>query len=111
MTGLLIKKSSIHFGEGKTKSIFFGTKHDLRNAKSLNIVYNGTEIKQHEEVELFRMYFRWSPSGESMALNVIDKVNSRLKFLHRQNRFLTPLLHRLLRNALIKPLFYYSCTA
>ena len=57
VTGLLIKKSSIHFGEGKTKSIFFGTKHDLRNAKSLNIVYNGTEIK-HEEVELFRMYFR-----------------------------------------------------
>ena len=32
-----------------------------------------------------------SLSGESMALNLIDKINSRLKFLHRQNCFLTPL--------------------
>ena len=42
-------------------------------------------------------------SGESMALNVIDKINSCLKFLHRQNR--------LLCNALIQPLFGYACTA
>ena len=54
------------------------------------------------------MYFR---SGESMALNGIDKINSRLKFLHRQNRFLTPPLRRLLCNALIQPLFDYACTA
>ena len=46
-----------------------------------------------------------------MALNVIDKVNSRLKFLHRQNRFLTAPLRRLLCNALIRPLFDYACTA
>ena len=46
-----------------------------------------------------------------MALNVIDKVNSRLKFLHRQNRFLTSPLHRLLCNALIQPLFDYAWTA
>ena len=46
-----------------------------------------------------------------MALNVIDKVNSRLKFLHRQNRFLTPPLRRLLCNELIQPLFDYACTA
>ena len=46
-----------------------------------------------------------------MALNVIDKVNSRLKFLHRQNRFLTPSLRRLLCNALIQLLFDYACTA
>ena len=46
-----------------------------------------------------------------MALNVIDKVNLRLKFLHRQNRLLTPPLRRLLCNALIQPLFDYVCTA
>ena len=34
-------KLSIHFGQDKTKSILFGTKHKLPNAKSLNIVYNG----------------------------------------------------------------------
>ena len=54
------------------------------------------------------MYFR---SGESMALNGIDKIDSRLNFLHRQNRFLTPPLRRLLCNALIQPLFDYACTA
>ena len=52
-----------------------------------------------------------SLSGDSMALNVIDKKNSRLKFLHRQNRFLTPPLRRLLYNAVIQPLFNYACTA
>ena len=36
-----------------------------------------------------------------MALNVIDKMNSRRKFLHRQNRFLAPSLRRLLCNALL----------
>ena len=43
-------KLSVHFGQDKTKSILFGTKHKLRNAKALNIVYNGTEIKQYEKV-------------------------------------------------------------
>ena len=46
-----------------------------------------------------------------MALNVIDKINSRLKFLRRQNRFLTPPLRRLLCNLLIQPVFDYVCTA
>ena len=50
-------------------------------------------------------------SGESMALNVIDKINSCLKFLHGQNRFLTPALRRLLCNALTQSLFDYGCTA
>ena len=50
-------------------------------------------------------------SGKSMALNVINKINSRLKFLHRKNRFLTPALHRLLFNALIQSHFDYASSA
>ena len=46
-----------------------------------------------------------------MALNIIDKVNSCLKFLHRQNRFLMSSLHKVLFNALIQSLFDYACTA
>ena len=46
-----------------------------------------------------------------MVLNVIDKINSRLTFLHWQNCFLTPPSRRLLCNALIQPLFDYACTA
>ena len=46
-------------------------------------------------------------SEESMANKVISKVNARLKFLHRKNKYLTPNLHRLLCNALIQPHFNY----
>ena len=45
-----------------------------------------------------------------MVLNVIDKINSHLKFLHRQNHFLTPSLRRILCNALMQPFFDYACT-
>ena len=103
-------KLSIHFGQDITKSTLFGTKHKLWNAKPLNIVYNGIEIKQHEKVKYLGCILDKIPSGESMALNVIDKITSRLKLLHRQNLFLTPPLRRLLCNALIQPLFDYACT-
>ena len=66
-------KLSIHFGQDKTKSTLFGTKHKIRNAKSFNIVYNGIEIKQHEKVKYLGCILNESPSGESMALNVIDE--------------------------------------
>ena len=50
-------------------------------------------------------------SGETMALSVINKINNKLKFLYRKNRFLTPTLRRLLCNALIQPHFNYACSA
>ena len=50
-------------------------------------------------------------SGESMALKVINKINSRLKFIHRKNKFLTPALRRLLYNALVQPHFDYVSSA
>ena len=50
-------------------------------------------------------------SGESMALKIINKRNSRNKFLHRKNKFLTPALRRLLCNALIQTHFDYSSSA
>ena len=46
-----------------------------------------------------------------MALKVINKINSRFKFLHSKNKFLTPALRRLLRNALIQPHFHYASSA
>ena len=81
-------KSSLHFEQGKTKSILFGTKHKLRNVKALNIVYGGTEINHYAKVKYHGCILDQSISGEPIALNVIDKANSHLKFLHRQNRFL-----------------------
>ena len=43
-----------------------------------------------------------------MALEVIKKINSKLKFLHKKkNKFLTSALCRFLCNALIQPHFNY----
>ena len=47
-------------------------------------------------------------SGEPMTLNVINKINGRLKFLYRKNRFLSPKLRRMLCNAPIQPHFDYT---
>ena len=46
-----------------------------------------------------------------MALSIINKINNKLKFLYRKNRFLTPTLRRLLSNALIQPHFDYAYSA
>ena len=43
-----------------------------------------------------------------MALKLINKINLRLKFLHRKNKFLTPALGRLLCNAIIQPHFDFD---
>ena len=46
-----------------------------------------------------------------MALQVIKKINTRLRFLYRKNRFLSQPLRRLLCNAIIQPHFDYGCSA
>ena len=69
------------------------------------------EIKQHSKVTNLGCILNETMSGESMYLKVINKTNSRLKFLHRKNNFLTPALRRLLCNALIQPNFDYASSA
>ena len=46
-----------------------------------------------------------------MALHVLDKINSRLRFLHRQKRLLNKQFWRLLCNVMIQPFFDYACSA
>ena len=50
-------------------------------------------------------------SGETMALNVVNKINNKLKFIYRKNSFLTSVLRRLLCSALIQLHFDYACSA
>ena len=44
-------------------------------------------------------------SGEPSALKIINKINDKLKFLCRKNRFLSPELRRMFYNALIQSHF------
>ena len=43
-----------------------------------------------------------------MASKLLKKINAKLKFLYRQNKYLTPAYKRLLCNALIQPHFDYG---
>ena len=104
-------KLSIHFGEDKTKSILFASKFKKKNIKKLNIKYGDIQIKQHSKVKYLGCLMDETMSGEAMALNVIHKINNKLKFLYRKNVFLTPKLRRLLCNPLIQPHFDYACSA
>ena len=104
-------KLSIHFGEDKTKSILFGTKRRLKGLRELNIRHKDIEIKQNYQVEYLGCLLENSLSGESMALQALTKINGRLKFLYRNQSFLTASLKRLLCNALIQPHFDFACAA
>ena len=87
-------KLSIHFGEDKTKSILFSSKSKIKKASPLNIQYKGKKVKQCSKVTYLGCIFDETLSGESMATHVMNKLNSRLRFLYRQNKFLDIPLRR-----------------
>ena len=89
----------------------FGTTLNIKRAEPLNMVYGSVKIKQQTEVTYLGCILDESHSGESIALHVLNKINSRLRFLYRQNRLLNKSLWRLLCNAMIQPFFDYACSA
>ena len=103
-------KISIHFGEHKTKSILFASEFKKKNTKKRHIKYGDIQIKQHSKVKYLGCLLDKTMSGEAMALNVVNKINNKLKFLSRKNSFLTPVLRHLLCNALIQSHFDYACS-
>ena len=101
-------KLSIHFGEDKTKCILFGSK---RQKNDLNISFKDVKIKQFSKLTYLGGILDEAMKGEDMALYVLKKINSRVKFLYRKDSFLNFDLRRLLCNALIQPHFDYVCSA
>ena len=85
-------KLSIHFGEDKTESILFAPLNKYKKLRKLNISYGSLKIKQYSEVAYLGCIIDEPLSGESMALNVVSTINTRLKFLYRKNTFLSPQL-------------------
>ena len=98
-------------GEDKTKCILFGTKHRLNKVSSLDIKHGEIHIKLYHTVTYLGCALDEILSVESVALKVINKINSKLKFLYRINRFLYLPLRRLLCNSLIQPHSDYACSA
>ena len=113
-------KLSIHFGEDKTKSIIFGSHKKLPNLRDLDIRCGDIKIKQYNQATYLGCILDDTLSGESMATQALGKINGRLKFLYRNEKFLTNSLKRLLCNAnlyvnlnvnLIQPHFDFACLA
>ena len=72
-------KLSIHFGEDKTKSILFASKFKRKNILKLHIKYGDKQIKQHSKVKHLGCLLDETMSGEAMTLNVVNKINNKLK--------------------------------
>ena len=95
----------------KAKCILLGLKLQLKNPGKLNKIYNGIEIMRYCKVTYMGCLLGEKMSGESIALKTIKKVNQKLKFLYRKNRYLTLALQCLLCNAIMQPHFDYACSA
>ena len=95
----------------QTKSILFASKRRAKNIRQFSSKYKNINIKQHSEVTYLGCALEKTMSGEPMSLKVVNKINRKLKFLYRKNRFLRPELPRMLYNALIQPHFDYACPA
>ena len=71
---------SIHFGDDKTKTIFFSRN---KSPSKLSISYGNYSLKQHNTVEHLGCYL--DSNGESMARRVLKKIYTKLNFLWKQS--------------------------
>ena len=69
-------KLSIHFGVDKKKSILFSSKRNLKLVEAQDIRYKDIKIKQYKHVDYLGCMLDESMSGETMALRVIERINS-----------------------------------
>ena len=83
----LNNKLIIDFGEDKTKSILHAPLNECKKLSKLNMSYGSLKIKQYSEVTYLRCILDKYLSGESMALNVVSKIITRLKFSIEKTSF------------------------
>ena len=107
----VVNKLSIHFGEDKTKYILFDTKYRLNKVSSLDFKYGEIHVKQYHAVTYLGCSLDENLSGVKMVWKVISKIYSRLRFLYRKNKFLSPPFGRLLCKSLMQVHFDYACSA
>ena len=76
--GFVNNKLIIHFGEDKTKSIFFVSKRKIKKLQKLYItyyiIYNISQTRQHCLVTYLGCILEETMSGESIAHKVISKI-------------------------------------
>ena len=73
-------KLSIHFGEDQAKYILVASKFKMKIIEKLNIKYGDIQIKPHSKVKYPGCLMDETMPGEARELNVIHKINNKLKF-------------------------------
>ena len=82
-------KFGIHFEEDKTKLFLFTIKSKINILVDLAIQHEDVKIKKHSNVNYLGCIRDEDMSGQSMATNMIGKINFWIIFLHRKTKFLT----------------------
>ena len=103
---LQANKLSLHLG--KTESILFGSVHKLKKVSEMKISCNNVEIEAKSSVKYLGVVLDQDMTGSTMGNNVVKKVNSVLKFLHRKSDFLKFSNRKLLCSALLQSRFDYG---
>ena len=106
---LVSNKLSLHMG--KTGCILFGSRKKLSNVNDFRIECNGHTVKAQNSVKYLGLTLDALLSGEAIANGIIQKVNSRFKYLYRQCSFLDGKLRKTLCSALIQCHLDYSCSS
>jgi len=99
-------KLSLHLG--KTESILFGSKSKLKKMSKLNISCNDVQLESKSSVKYLGATIDQNMSGKSMGTNIVQKVNSGLKFLYRKKDFLNLKYRKLLCASLLQCRYDYA---
>ena len=106
---LVDNKLSLHMG--KTELILFGSKNKLRKIENYSITCYGQTIQATPTVKYLGLEIDQFLNGEQVALDIIKKVNARLKFLYRQANYFDTKTKKTLCSALCLCLFDYSISS
>ena len=106
---LIDNKLSLHLG--KTEAILFGSKRKLSKISNFNVTCNNHTILSQNCVKYLGLNIDQTLSGEKIMDNIVQKVNSRLKFLYRQAKCLSEQSRKTLVTTLIQCHFDYACSA
>ena len=92
--------------------ILFGSKRKLNKYNDFSIVLSdGQTIRAKQSVIYLRLELNQYLDGEQIVLNIVKKVNSRLKFLYRQANYFNQNVKKMICSALVLCLFDYSISA
>ena len=96
---------------GKTESIIFRSKRRVNKVEHFHINSMGQTLVGQNSVKYLGVCIDQHVSGEAIANNIIQKSNSKLKFLYRQASCLNQNCRKILCSALIQCHFDYAASA